>query len=106
MNFLKRNKITIIAVAIFLVIVLLLFQIKNIFFPSKENAIYGSRTKGIEKVEVSKSTKEQVEEKFNDTVTDSNIRVAGRLININLTVKEEVSRDTAKSYADQALEPF
>ena len=50
MSFLKRNKGTIVVIAIFLVIMLLFVQIKNIFVPNEDSAIYGTRLEGIEKV--------------------------------------------------------
>lgn len=106
MSFIKRNKITLIAIIIFLILVLGLFQIKNIFFPEEGSAIYGNRLEGIETVEITKQTKEEVKTKLDETVTSTEVRVAGRLVNISLTVANDVSKDTAKSYANKALEAF
>ena len=52
MNYIKRNKGTVIAIIIFIILVVLLFQVKTIFFPNSGKAIYGNRLEGIEEVEI------------------------------------------------------
>ena len=60
MDFIKKNKFTIIAVGVFLILVLLLVQVKNIFFPNEGSAIYGNRLEGIESVKITKDKKTKI----------------------------------------------
>lgn len=106
MDFIKRNKATIIAIVIFLVLVVAMFQVKNIFFPDEGDAIYGDRLKGIEKVKLSKDISSKVDEKLDESVSKVTVRVAGRIVNIILVVSDDMSVDVAKSCGDKALEAF
>ena len=52
MDFIRKNKFTIIAICCFLLLVVVLVQVKNIFFPNMGKAIYGKRLEGIESAKV------------------------------------------------------
>lgn len=105
-SFLKNNKFTIIAIVIFLVIVLLLVQVKNIFFPQKGNALYGNRLKGIEQVEITE--KEQTKIKTNlesdSSIKTTTVRVSGKTLEVIITVNDDVSVETAKTFANKVIE--
>lgn len=107
MNYLKKNKKTVIAVVIFLVLVVLLGQAKKIFFPDEAKAIYGNRLEGIEKVPI----KGDIEKDLKNTlstlpVTKVSYRLSGKTIELKLTVTVDVSIDDAKSYGAKTLESF
>lgn len=106
MNFVKKNKGTIIAVGIFLIVLIFLIQIKNIFFPNEKKAIYGNRLEGIEEVKITDASKKSVKDALKDTTSNVNVRTAGRIINITITANNDVSVDTAKSLADKAINEF
>lgn len=106
MSFIKKNKSTVIAIVVFVVVLILLIQIKNIFFSSEEEAIYGTRLEGIEKVKISNDKEAQVKSSLEETVSNATVRQAGRIVNIILTVNSDVSVDTAKTYANKAIESF
>lgn len=107
MNYIRRNKGTIITIIIFLVLVVILFQLKNIFFPNTVKAIYGNRLDGIEKVEISDKTYTEVEKTLKEeSVTDVSTALSGKLVKIFITVKEDVDLEKAKSYGNKALEKF
>lgn len=107
MNFIKRNKGTIIAIAVFIVLVIILFQLKNIFFPNTGKAIYGNRLDGIDKVEISDSTYKEVENKLKEeAISNVSTSTSGKLVKIFITVNDDVTIDTAKSYGGKVLEPF
>lgn len=107
MNYIKRNKGTVIAIIIFIILVVLLFQIKNIFFPNSGKAIYGNRLEGIEEVEISKDTYKKVEKSLaEDSVSKVTTDIAGKLVKIFITVNEDVDLEKAKSYGGKAIEPF
>ena len=104
MNFLKRNKNIIIVIVIFFVGILFSIKLKNILIPNEGAAVYGNRLDG--KVEVTKNVDNKIKDLISEGATDVKVRTSGRIINITITVYEEVARNTAKSYAVKALEAF
>lgn len=106
MDYIKKNKLTIIVIVLFLILVFAAVQFTNIFFASSD-AVYGNRLEGIENVKISKNTIDQVKSSFQeDGVSKTTVRISGRTVEIILTVNSDVSLDTAKSYANKSLEPF
>ena len=106
-NFIKNNKFTIIAIAIFLVIIILLVQIKNIFFTNGENAIYGDRLNGIEKVEITKSNQDKIQSNLEkeSSVKKVSVRVSGKTLEIIITVNDDTSIEDAKNLAQKSIQP-
>ena len=51
-NFIKNNKVTVVAFIICVIFVILVFAVKLTFFPNEGTAIYGDRLDGIEEVEI------------------------------------------------------
>lgn len=101
MKFIKRNKSIIITLVVFFILILLCVQIKNILFPNDGLAVYGNRLDG--KVEVSKNLDKSIKELLPEGATKVTVRDAGRILNITITVSENITRDTAKSFATQSL---
>lgn len=107
MNFIKRNKGTIIAVITFIVLVIILFQVKTIFFPNSGKAIYGNRLDGIDAVKISDKTYKEVVAKLKeDSISKVSTDISGKLVKIFITVKEDVTLENAKNYGNKSLEPF
>ena len=105
MNFVKRNKKLLVVIVVFLVGLICAVQLKNILFPSG-GAIYGNRLQGIEDVEIDKKIDKQIKEKLSESVSKIDVRLSGRIININMVVNGDVSVSTAKDYAKKSLEVF
>ena len=107
MNFIKKNKVTILVIAIFAVCIFMIMGLINAFFPEEGTAIYGNRLDGIDKVEISDTTLKDLEDKFKDDAVKSvSARVAGRIIEIEMVVNDDVDPGTAKIYGNKALEVF
>lgn len=106
MNFIRKNKFTIIAIGIFLILVFLAFQVKNIFFPAAGNAFYGSRLTGIEEVEITSSKKEKVTKALaeNEITDQSKVEVAGKIIKVTVTVKDDAGLEAAKNLGGKVLD--
>lgn len=106
MEFIRKNKFTIVAIGVFLIVVLLLVQIKNIFFPNEGSAIYGDRLEGIEEVKITTKKKTTIKESLENTdlATSAKVRVSGRIIEVTTTVNDEVSTDAAKELSNKVLE--
>lgn len=106
MKFIKNNKGTIIVICLFLIGVLLLVQLKNIFIFDDSKAIYGTRVEGIEEVRLTNNQEEQIKAELEEDVEDVTIREAGRLINVIITVQDEMSRDNAKELTSKVISPL
>ena len=101
MKFIKRNKNIIISVIVFFVLILLCIQIKNILFPNDGLAVYGNRLDG--KVAVTKNLNNKMKELLPEGATKVTVRDSGRILNITITVSENITRDSAKSFATETL---
>lgn len=106
MKFIKKNLLTIIAIGIFLLLILILVQVKNIFFPDEGSALYGNRLEGIEKVKINTSKKKKIVEALTTDGIASNatVRISGKIVDVNITVNMEASTDSAKGLANKVLE--
>lgn len=106
MKMLKKNKYTVIAICIFIVLVLCLYEAKKYFFPDTGKALYGDRLVG--KVNVDDKTFDEVVAKIkeNEKVKDASIRENGKAINLYITVVKETTIEEAKALTNNMLDPF
>ena len=97
-NFIKNNKVTVVAFIICVIFVVLVFAIKLTFFPNEGTAIYGDRLDGIEKVEITDSDANDVIKSLEDldTVKEASTDIKGRVLNVLITVNDDVDLETAK----------
>lgn len=101
MKFIKRNKSIIVSLIIFFILILLCIQVKNILFPNDGLAVYGNRLEG--KVAVTTNLNKKMQELLPEGATKVSVRDSGRILNITITVSDNITRDTAKSFATQTL---
>lgn len=106
MKWFKKNKFTTLAIIIFVLLAILGYKAKEIFFPNQRSAIYGDRLEG--KVNVKESTYKELENKIkeSDKVIAVNITETGKRIDIVITVTDSTSKSEAKKLTDNMLEPF
>lgn len=104
MDFIKKNKFTIIAVIVFLILVLLVATVMNFFSPEESHAIYGSRLDN--KVEITTSTQKEIEKnlKSDGIVSKATVRISGRIIEVMTTVNAEVDKNAAKGITNKITE--
>ena len=97
-NFIKNNKVTTVAFIICVIFVVLVFVIKLTFFPNEASAIYGDRLDGIEDVEITNNKQETIEKALEerDEVKDASCDIEGRILNVIITVNDDVELDAAK----------
>ncbi len=97
-NFIKNNKLVVITFIICVIFVILVFAIKLTFFPDEGRAIYGDRLDGIEKVEITDSDANDVIKSLEDldTVKEASTDIKGRVLNVLITVNDDVDLETAK----------
>ena len=104
MKFIKRHKGLIVALIIFILVFVLFLLVYKSFFPDEETAIYGSRLEGIEKVELKKADKTKIDEALKGISKKTKVRVQGRIIEVSISLNDEVNRDTAKAESNKILE--
>lgn len=106
MKWLKKNKMMIIAIIVFIIIALIGYKALKVFFPSTDSAIYGDRLDN--KIAVDKELYDGIKVRIaeQEFVKDVNVRESGRIINVVVTVMDSTSMDSAKSLSKLILEGF
>ena len=97
-NFIKNNKVTVVAFIICVIFVVLVFVIKLTFFPNEASAICGDRLDGIEDVEITNNKQKTIEKALEerDEVKNASCDIEGRILNVIITVNDDVELDAAK----------
>ena len=105
-RYLKEHKVVVVALILVLFIVAVAFVAKDIFFSNSDNAVYGDRLEGIEAVKIEKKQQEEITTnlKNDSTVKNATYSIQGKIINIIITVNDDVGVDTAKSLSGKVLE--
>ncbi len=108
MKFIKNNKYTIIVIIVFLALVVSFVEIKNILVPDEGKAVYGNRLDGIEKHPLKTSDLEAIATsiKEQEKVSEASCNLHGKIINITITVQDDVSVNDAKTIATNTISLF
>ncbi len=106
MKFLKKNISIIVAVVVFVLVVVGLLYFKEVFSADDGTAIYGSRLEGREKIEITQERINQVKDSIKDTSNKTTVRIAGRIIEIIVNVKDDVSITDAKALGTPIVNAF
>lgn len=105
-NFLKKNSSAVVGITVFILVIISALLIKNLFMYDENQAIYGTRLEGVEKRKVTKEQIDKVKKRVAEKTKKANVRVAGKIVNIELTVNDDVSLDDAKKLGPEALDEF
>lgn len=105
-KYIKQHKIVVVAVILLLILIVISFVVKNIFFSNSGNVFYGDRLKGIDEVKITSSEQKEIISKLEEdsAVVSAKYLLKGKIVNIIITVNEDVGTDTAKSLAPKVLE--
>lgn len=106
MKRLKKNKSTIVGILVFILVLAGIFAIKSVMSSDEAKAIYGSRLDGIKDVEITSETTDKVEKKLSSQATSTNVKVAGRIINIIVKAKTDTTLENAKKLGEEAVSVF
>lgn len=106
MKFVKKHTNAVVGLGVIILVIIAILIVKKELFFSESTAIYGNRLEGREKVTISNDTKNQVMNILGDSVTNTQMRIAGRLIYITIKVNGETSLEDAKNLGAKTLEPF
>lgn len=107
MEFIKRHKFWFIGLAVFLVVVLLVFfAIKELVYPDERKNLYGERLLGIEEV---MPTEEQLSKIKENLLAASGVKevthhLSGRILNYMISLEDDVAVDVAKTLANKVIE--
>ena len=108
LKILKDNVFTIVVIIVFIIGMFALSYLKRIYWDNNNQAIYGNRTDGIENHYISDSDIDDIEknigaiEKVEKVVYD----LEGRIINLTITVSNDLSVKDAKKLSGSILENF
>lgn len=105
-NFIKNDKVTVVAFIICVIFVVLVFAIKLTFFPNEGTAIYGDRLDGIEKVEITDKQQKDIIKSLEDKdeVKSADTDIKGRTLNVLITVNDDVELDPAKALTSSVID--
>jgi len=108
MKYIKNNKLTVFIIAIFVIVVIIGGYLYNALFGQGRSGIYGNRLDGIDEVEISKKQYKEIESKLkeNENVLKVSTDLKGKIVNIIITVKDEVTKEQAKEIAGTSLSNF
>lgn len=106
MRFIKEHKFTMFVIILFILVVVLLYFMYNLFFTNGGKPEYGNRLDGIEEVEITKDnfSKMESELKKNKNVSSVNFNISGRTLNIIIIVQNGVSVDDAKKIGSSSYD--
>lgn len=106
MSFIRKNKFIIIAIGVFLILVFLAFQVVTMLFPKEGTALYGDRLDGIEEVELTDKKLSNIEStlKEDSATKEAKASVQGKIVEVIITVQDEISVDTAKALSNKVLD--
>ncbi len=101
----KDNKVIIIIVIALIILSIILVKLLD-NYSNESGAIYGSRLDGIEKVEITSKIKKDIIENIESTerVQKVSVNLQGKIINIEVILKDEIAREDAKPLADKVVE--
>ncbi len=108
MKFLKKNKVVIFVVLIFLSLVVLVAEVKRLLVPDEGKAAYGDRLDGIENHKIKDYVYEDIETKLKEDKKVINVehKLHGKIINLIITVSDETSVADAKKIASNTVPMF
>ena len=106
MKWFKKNKLMLIAIVVFVIIVLVGYNALKVFFPSTDSAIYGDRLDS--KVPVDQKLYDEVKERISklEYTKDVSVTEKGRIINIIVSVMDSTSISASKDISKLILEGF
>lgn len=99
------HKVIIIIVVSLVVLSIVLVKLLN-NYSNEKGAIYGTRLDGIEKVKLTSNMKTEIINNIEsmEKTQKVSINVQGKIINCEITVNDDITRDDAKTLADRIPE--
>ena len=105
-RFVDKHMSLIVAIGIALLVFVGFMILKGIFFPSEAKAIYGNRLEGRDKVKITEEKIANVKGTLNEGTTSVDVRIAGRIIYIDVKADASLTPPAAKELGNKALTVF
>ncbi len=100
----KKHKLLFLFLIFLIVLIVFAFKVITIFTDTDETAIYGERLKGQEKVEINTTEcYEKITHTLGENAKTVSIRVQGRIVNVIISLNDNVNRTTAKELAEKII---
>ena len=106
MKFFKKHKTLTLILLIIIAGLLALFILRDTVNFDESTAVYGNRLEGIDAVKITKDQENSVIDAVKAHSTETKIRVAGKLVNIIIYTKGNVTLEEAKGLAPTVLALF
>ena len=109
MDFVKKHKIKIILLFVFVLLMIFAFiGIKQLLYPDARKDLYGRRLEGIEEFAVDNNRLKEISGKLEkeEKIEKINYNLSGRVINFIVKLDGDVDLITSQSFADKVLENF
>ena len=105
-EYVKKHSSAAVGIGVFVLVIVALLLIKNLFMFDEFSAVYGTRLNGIDKVKVTSKQKNDAETLIKDSVKKVKVRLSGRIVNTIITTNDETSIEDAKNISNKVLEAF
>lgn len=108
MKFIKNHKLLVAFIVLLLISLILVAILLNQLIGGGKKGEYGDRLKGIEKVEISSSIKNQIEQEISkeEHIVKVKYHLQGRLVNVTIKVKDEKEVESLKELGNKILTYF
>ncbi len=103
-EFFKRHRNLVIALIIFILVLFVALYSNRVINTNENRAVYGSRLDAIKDTKISESRESQITESLSAISEKTTIREQGRIVEVNVALKDGTSRDKAKEEAKKAYE--
>ena len=105
MEFLKRNKVTIIFIVLFILLVFVAYRALKVLVPDEKTPVYGDRLDKIEEYKISdeqfKAIKEELE--GNSFVESASTDLEGKILYVVINVKDDTKNTAVAGFPDVVL---
>ena len=104
MKYIKKHKFTCVIILIYIVLVIVMYTLYNLFFINSSRPEYGNRLDGIETVEIKDDSLSKIESKVKEKkgVNDVSTNITGRTLDIVITVDDNMSLKDAKAIGNES----
>ena len=105
-KFIDKHMSLIVAIGIALLVFIAFMVLKGIFFPEEAKAIYGTRLEGRDKVKITEEKIASVKSALDEGTANVNVRIAGRIIYIDVEADAGLTPVAAKELGNKSLSVF
>lgn len=103
-EFFKRHKNLVITLIIIVLLLFVALYSNRVLNTNENRAVYGSRLDPIKDTKIAESRESQIKESLASISKETTIREQGRIVEVTVLLKDDISRDQAKEGAKKAYE--